>query len=69
MDYYSIKRRMGYLSQGMHPDASNAIYDSINRPTSRIKFGAGKQSIRNAEKWKVSDNVFPFSPKEMKKVK
>ncbi len=65
----SIKRRTGYLLQGMYPDASDAIYDSIHRPTSKIRFGARKQSIRNDEKWKVSDTVLPFSPKEMEKVK
>ena len=65
----SIKRRTGYLLQGMYPDASDAIYNSIPKPTSKIRFGARKQSIRNDEKWKVSDTSLPFSTKEMEKVK
>ena len=65
----SIKRRTGYFLQGMYPDASDAIYDSIPRPTSKIRFGARKQSIRNDERWKVSDTALPFPAKEMRKVK
>ena len=65
----SVKRRTGYLLQGMYPDASDAIYDSIPRPTSKIRFGARKQSIRNDERWKVSDTTLPFSTKDMEKVK
>jgi len=37
--------------------------------TSKIRFGARKQSIRNDEKWKVADTSLPFSTKEMEKVK
>lgn len=65
----SIQRRTGYLLQGMYPDASDAIYDSIRRPSSKIRFGARKQSVRNDEKWKISDTTLPFSTKEMEKVK
>lgn len=65
----SVKRRTGYLLQGMYPEASNAIYDSIPKPISKIRFGARKPSIRNDEKWKVSDTALPFSTKEMERVK
>lgn len=65
----SVKRRTGYLMQGMYSDAADAIYDSIPKPSSKIRFGARKQSIRNDEKWKIADTVLPFSPKEMEKVK
>ena len=65
----SVKRRTGYLMQGMYPDAADAIYNSIPKPSSKIRFGARKQSIRNDEKWKIADTELPFSPKEMEKVK
>lgn len=65
----SIKRRTGYLLQGMFPDAADAIYEINPKPTSKIRFGARKQSIRNDEKWKISDTVLPFSPKDLEKVK
>ena len=65
----SVKRRTGYLIQGMYPDASDDIFNSIPKPTSKIRFGARKQSVRNDEKWKISDTTLPFSPKEMERVK
>ena len=65
----SVKRRTGYLLQGMYPDASNAIFDSIPRPVSKIRFGARNHAIRNDEKWKISDTSLSFSPKETEKVK
>ncbi len=65
----SVKRRTGYLLQGMYPDAADAIYDSIPKPVSKIRFGTRKQSIRNDEKWKISDTALPFSTKELEKVK
>ena len=65
----SVKRRTGYLLQGMYPDAADAIYEIVPKPESKIRFGARKQSVRNDEKWKISDTTLPFSPKEMEKVK
>lgn len=65
----SVKRRTGYLLQGMYPDAADAIYNSISKPVSKIRFGSRKQSIRNDEKWKISDTALPFSTKELEKVK
>lgn len=65
----SVKRRTGYLLQGMYPEAADAIYEAIPKPISKIRFGARKQSVRNDERWKVSDTTLPFSPKEMEKVK
>ena len=65
----SVKRRTGYLIQGMYPDAADAIYNSIPKPSSKIRFGARKQSLRNDEKWKIADTALPFSTKELEKVK
>ena len=65
----SIKRRTGYLLQGMYPAAADAIYDSIPKPSSKIRFGARNPSIRNDEKWMISDTTMPFPAKEMEKVK
>ncbi len=65
----SIKRRTGYLIQGMYPDAAEAIYNSISKPKSKIRFGPRKHAVRNDEKWKISDTILPFSPKEMEEVK
>ena len=65
----SIKRRTGYLLQGMYPDAAEAIYNSIPKPKSKIRFGPRKQAVRNDEKWKISDTILPFSPKNMEEVK
>ncbi len=65
----SIKRRSGYLIQGMYPDAADAIYECISKPPSKIRFGTRKTSIRNDEKWKIADTELPFSPIELEKVK
>ena len=65
----SVKRRTGYFLQGMYPEASNAIFDVIQKPASKIRFGSRKQAVRNDEKWKISDTALPFSPKEMERVK
>ena len=65
----SIKRRTGYLLQGMFPDAADAIYQSIFKPSPKIRFGSRTKAIRNDEKWKISDTELPFSPKEMERVK
>ncbi len=65
----SVKRRTGYLLQGMYPDASEAIYESIPKPFSKIRFGGRRSAIRNDEKWMISDTMLPFSPKETEKVK
>lgn len=65
----SIKRRTGYLLQGMYPDASRAIYSSISEPSSKIRFGGRGSAVRNDQKWMISDTVLPFSPKEMERVK
>ena len=65
----SVKRRTGYLLQGMYPEAADAIYKNISKPVSKIRFGARRQAIRNDEKWKISDTSVPFSIKEVEKVK
>ena len=65
----SVKRRTGYMLQGMYPDAADAIYASIPKPAAKIRFGARKPSLRNDEKWKLVDTTLPYSPKEMEKVK
>ncbi len=65
----SVKRRTGYLLQGIYPDASEAIYSSIPKPSSKIRFGDRGSAVRNDQKWMISDTVLPFSPKEMERVK
>lgn len=65
----SLKRRTGYLLQGMYPDASKAIYSSIPKPSSKIRFGGRRSAVRNDQKWMISDTVLPFSPKETERVK
>lgn len=65
----SVKRRTGYFLQGMYPEAADAIFDSIQKPISKIRFGSRKQAVRNDEKWKISDTALPFSPREVEKVK
>lgn len=65
----SVKRRTGYLLQGMYPEAAQSIYSSLPKPTSKIRFGGRKKAKRNDEKWMISDTVLPISPLEMEKVK
>ena len=65
----SVKRRTGYLLQGMYPKASEEIYNSISKPASKIRFGARKQAIRNNETWMICDTVLPISPTEMERIK
>lgn len=64
----SIKRRTGYLLQGMHPNASEAI-KKVVVSKSKIRFGPRKEAIRNDERWMISDTILPFSPKEIERVK
>lgn len=64
----SVKKRTGYLLQGMFPEAARAIRDTTII-TSKIRFGARKPAIRNDEYWKVADTLLPFSPKELERVK
>lgn len=33
------------------PDVADAIYDNIPKPSSKIRFGTRKRSVRNDEKW------------------
>ncbi len=65
----SVKRRTGYFLQAMYPDAAEAVYDSITKPASKIRFGGRNPALRNDEKWMISDTALPFSPKEMEKIK
>lgn len=65
----SVKRRTGYLLQGMYPDASEAIYNSIPEPSSKIRFGGRESAKRNDQRWMISDTILPFSSKEMERVK
>lgn len=64
----SVKQRAGFLLQGMYPEAAEVIY-SAWKPTSKIRFGPRTSSIRNDEKWMISDTILPFSVKELEKVK
>ncbi len=64
----SVKKRTGYLLQGMYPDASMLIHEKII-VKSKVRFGARTNSIRNDEYWGVVDTCLPFSPKELERVK
>ena len=64
----SVKQRTGYLLQGMYPEAAEAIME-ITKPKSKVRFGSRGSSLRNDEKWKISDTTLPFSVKELEKVK
>ena len=65
----SIKRRTGYLLQGMYPDAAEYIYNSIPKPAAKIRFGKRIPALRNDVKWMISDTALPYSPLRMEKVK
>ena len=64
----SVKRRTGYLLQGMYPDAAEEIW-KVSSHSSKIRFGPRSAAIRNDEKWKIADTILPFSPKDLEKVK
>lgn len=64
----SIKRRTGYLLQGMYPKAADEIQNTVSIK-SKIRFGPRIKAIRNDERWMIADTILPFSPKEMELVK
>ncbi len=64
----SVKRRTGYLLQGMYPEAAEAIAGTVAM-TSKIRFGPRTKALRNDEKWKISDTILPFDPGELERVK
>ncbi|MBR4395931.1 MAG: hypothetical protein IKT01_06035 [Eubacteriaceae bacterium] len=64
----SVKRRTGYLLQGMYPDASSAIHEKVTGKT-KIRFGPRTTALRNDETWMISDTILPIVPEEMEKVK
>ena len=63
----SVAARTGYLLQGMRPDIASAIMKASS-PRSKARFGTGS-TIRNDERWQVSDSALPFDPREMEKVR
>ena len=64
----SIKRRTGYLLQGMYPKAADVIQNNVTIK-SKIRFGPRTAAIRNDERWMIADTILPLSPKEMEFVK
>ena len=60
----SVRARTGYLLQGMRPDVAEAIM-GLGAPTSKVRFGPRRESIRNDERWMISDTVLPFDPRKM----
>ena len=64
----SVKRRTGYLLDGMYPEAAEEI-EKIVSTSSKIRFGPRTKAYRNNEKWKISDTILPFDPAELEKVK
>ena len=64
----SVKKRTGYLLQGMYPSASEEIRKLITTD-SKIRFGPRSGALRNDEKWNVSDTVLPVDPKKLERVR
>lgn len=64
----SVRARTGYLLQGMRPDIAGAIMGS-GAPSAKVRFGPRAASLRNDERWKVSDTLLPFDPREMEAVR
>ena len=64
----SVKRRTGYLLEGMYPEAAEAIAGIVSN-SSKIRFGPRTKACRNNEKWKISDTILPFDPIELGRVK
>lgn len=64
----SVWARAGYLLQGMRPDVSEAIA-SERKPISKVRFGPRTQSLRNDERWNISDTALPFDPRDLEGVR
>lgn len=63
----SVWSRTGYLVSGMRPDLADKILRGI-KTNSKTRFGPRKSAIRNDERWKVSDTLLPFDPRELESV-
>lgn len=58
----SVRRRVGYLLQGVRPDIAVHLRGSS---TAKIWFGSRGPLIRNSEPWAVADTVLPFDPAQL----
>ena len=59
--------RAGYLLSGMRPDLIVEIGRDFE-PKSKARFGPRANALRNDERWKVSDTLLPFDPRELEAV-
>ena len=57
-------RGRGYLLSGMRPDLTVEIGRDFE-PKSKTRFGPRSNALRNDERWKVSDTLLPFDPREL----
>lgn len=60
----SISARTGYLLQGMRPDVAEAIWEA-HPPSAKNRFGPRGTAMRNNERWKISDTLLPYDPREL----
>ena len=63
----SVRARTGYLLSGMRPDIAKEVGRDFN-PRSKTRFGARAPAKRNDERWKVSDTILPFDPRDLEAV-
>lgn len=63
----SVWSRVGYLLSGMRPDLAVEIGRDFE-PKSKTRFGPRSNALRNDERWKVSDTLLPFDPRELEAV-
>lgn len=63
----SVWARTGYLLSGMRPDIAERIGEGFD-PRSKARFGPRASALRNDERWKVSDTLLPFDPREFEVV-
>ena len=64
----SVWARTAYLLSGMRPDVADAIA-TVFTPKSKVRFGMAENTLRNDERWMVSDTTLPFDPRRMQRVR
>lgn len=63
----TVWARTGYLISGMRPDIAKLISKEFV-PKSKTRFGTRTAALRNDERWKISDTILPFDPRELEPV-
>jgi len=64
----AVGARTGYLLQGLRPDLSAGIYQTIT-PSTKTWFGPRGPLLRHDNCWLIADTILPFSPRELERVK